>query len=260
MWIRRFTAAVIALFFFSSLGVGTAQAADATPLTFTVPPGGRVQVTFVGFCIDFDRGSFPYAIQAPNANNDPALASTDIQKLTAFARTSNAHSDVNKALDVQWGIWTKNGVNGLAGGRDAINSANSINIVTPSGARSILEKAGWNNKEWDLDTISWSPLSKPVKLFDNAYDRFFAQGEMIVKNNTDKQLSLYVPDGTIIHPAGHGLHQRLGIYATGVQVVVMPKTAGVSVPLALAIVSSLVAGGVHLWRTRRLTLLWSRVA
>ncbi|HEX5689590.1 MAG TPA: hypothetical protein VFX76_06295 [Roseiflexaceae bacterium] len=260
MWIRRFTAALIALLFFSSLGGGTAQAADVSPQTFTVAPGGRVQVTFVGFCIDFDRGTFPYAIQAPNANNDPALASADIQKLMAFARTSNAHSDVNKALDVQWAIWRRNGVSGISGGNDAINGANGITIVNPSGARSILEQAGWNNKEWYLDTISWSPLSKPVKLFDNAYDRFFAQGEMIVKNNTDKQLSLYVPDGTIIHPAGRKLHQRIAIYATGVQVVVMPKTAGVSIPLALAIFSSIVAGGVHLWRTRRLSLIWSRAA
>jgi hypothetical protein len=260
MWLRRFTAALLTLLLFSSLGIGTAQAADVGPLTFTVPPNGRVQVSFVGFCIDFDHGTFPYAIQAPNANNDPAIASADVQKLLAYARAQNSHSDVNKALEVQWGIWQKSGVANLPGGGSAVSGASSVNIVTPSGARSILEKAGWNNKEWDLDTISWSPLSKPVRLFDNAYDRFFAQGEMIVKNNTDKQLSLYVPDGTIIHPAGYKLHQRLGIYATRVQVIVMPKTAGVSLPLAFAILTSVLAGGVHLWRTRRQALVFSRVA
>jgi len=260
MWIRRFTAALIALLLFSSLGGGTAQAADATPLTITVAPGGRVQVTFIGFCIDFDNGTFPYAIQAPNANNDPAIASPDIQKLMAYARTQNSQADVNKALEVQWGVWQKNGVANLPGGGTAVSGASSINIVNPQGARSILEKDGWNRKEWFLDTISWSPLSKPVRLFDNAYDRFFAQGEMIVKNNTDKQLTLYVPDGTIIHPAGHKPHQRIAIYATRVQVVVMPKTAGVSIPLVFAIFTSVLAGGVHLWRTRRLTLVFSRAA
>jgi hypothetical protein len=260
MWIRRFTAALIALLLFCSVGGGAAQAADVSPSVFTVQPGGRVQVTFIGFCIDFDNGTFPYAIQAPNANNNPAIASAQIQKLMAHARTTNAHSDVNKALEVQWGVWRQNGVTGLSGGTNAINSANSINIVNPSGARSILEQAGWNNKEWFLDTISWDPLSKPVKLFDNAFDRFFGRGQMIVKNNTNRQLSLYVPDGTIILPAGRKAHQRIAIYSIGVQVVVMPKTAGVNMPLVLAVFTGGLAVGVHMWRTRRLSLVFSRAA
>ena len=260
MWLRRFAVALFTAVLIGSVSSGTVQAADSTPSVFTVPPGGRVQVTFIGFCIDFDTGTFPWAIQAPNANNNPAIASADVQKLLAYARSTNAHNDVNKALEVQWGIWTKSGVKDLAGGGSAISGANGITIVNPTTGRSILEPKGWNNKEWFLDTISWEPLSKPVKLFDNAYDRFFARGQMIVKNNTNSQLSLYVPDGTIVWPAGYRPHQRIGIYPIGVQVVIMPKTAGVNMPLLLGTVTSVLAAGVHLWRTRRLTFLFSRVA
>ena len=79
MWLRRFTAMLLAIMLFSSMGGQTAQAQSSTS-AFTVPPGGRVQVTFVAFCIDFNTGSFPWAIQAPNANNNPAIASDAVQK------------------------------------------------------------------------------------------------------------------------------------------------------------------------------------
>jgi hypothetical protein len=265
MWLRRFTAMLLTVMLFSSMRGQTAQAqAQSSTSAFTVPPGGRVQVTFVAFCIDFNTGSFPWAIQAPNANNNPAIASEAVQKALIYIKNNKLDADPQKALEAQYAIWRladqKGSPQGSTLADKIISDSKNLAITPPANARSILDKAGWNNKEWDLDTISWDPLSKPVKLFDNAYDRFYARGQMIVKNNTSRQLSLYMPDGTIIWPAGYSAHQRVAAYLTGVTVVIMPKTAGVNMPLVFAVFTSGLAVGVHLWRTRRQALWFSRAA
>jgi hypothetical protein len=261
MWLRRSTVALLTVLLFSIAGGQVAQAQSTS--VFTVQPGGRVQVTFVAFCMDFNTGTFPVAIQAPNANNNPALAPESVQKALTYIKDKKYDADATKALEAQYALWrlldAKNSPRGGAIAEEIIREAPKVTIQNPNG-RSILETAGWNNTEWSLDTISWQPLSNPVKLVGDAYDRFYGRGQMIVKNNTNKQLSLYMPNGTVILPAGWGAHQRIIGYTTAVQVVVMPKTAGVNMPLVLAMLSGCLAVGVHLWRTRRLSLMFSRAA
>jgi len=261
MWLRRFTAALLTALLLGSLGGQTVQAQNQPSTSaFTVPPGGRVQVTFTAFCIQFGDYSFPYAIQAPNANNNPALATDAVRKLLIYAKNNKVENDPQKALEVQRAIWRQLGVKGISGGDSAISGSQNITISDPANARSILDKTGWNNKEWGLDTTSWTPLSEPLHLTDSAIDFFYGRGLMTVKNNTNNQLSLFMPDGTIIYPAGKGRHQQIAGYLTGVTVIVMPKTAGVSMPLVLAVFTTVLAAGVHFWRMRRQSLWFARPA
>jgi hypothetical protein len=208
--------------------IAITQLQGSTASAFMVPPGGNVQVTFVAFGIDFDTGKFPQAIQAPNANNNPAVASEVVQKALIYIKNNKLDADPQKALEAQYAIWRlidqKGSPKGGTLADKIISDSKNLTITAPANARSILDKAGWNNKEWDLGIISWNPMGSTVRITSNITDNIYGRGQIIVKNNTNQQLNLYMPDGTIFWPAGFNAHQRVAGYLTNVQIVVQPKT------------------------------------
>ncbi len=223
MWLRRIVVALLTATLLSSVSVGSAQAQTSTTQAFTLPAGGRAVITFEAYCLDFG-GTFPTAIQAPNAK--AGLAPSTVRAALAYIQTNNLSSQTSTALQ----------------------------------ATSIIVAA--NNGSVDLDAISWDPIGNAVEIVPGAVDHFYGRGLLVVKNLTNQSLTLFMPIGTIIPPAGYRFHQRTVAYATNVQINPknLPDTAAGDV---LPLLALLLAGGalpVHLWRKRREQLIWRRAA
>jgi hypothetical protein len=241
MWLRRFATVLLAAML--SCGVGERAAYAQPSSAFTVPPGGRVLVSFEAYCLDFG-GTFPRALAAPNTN--AGLAPANVRAALNYIR-GHRPADSQAALQAQYAIWRLRGVAGLPRGSDAV--AQGTPVTDPANARSILD-GGLNRGEWSLDVTAWGPIGRPVQIASGAPEYFYGAGQMLVRNNTRQQLALYMPVGTIFPPTGSG-HQRMTGYPTGVQVVRLPQTGGGEVALAAAVCTAWLAVGVQFWRTRR---------
>jgi hypothetical protein len=241
MWLRRCTTVLLAAMLWCSVGGQVAQAQANS--AFTVPPGGRVLVSFQAYCLDFG-GAFPQALAEPNT--DAGLAPANVRAALNYIQ-GHRPADVTAALQAQYAIWRLRGVAGLPKGTDAV--AQGTPVTDPANARSIID-GGLNRGEWSLDVTAWGPLSKPVQIASGTSDNFYGAGQMIVRNNTRQQLALYMPVGVVFPPAISG-YQRMAGYPTGVQVVRLPNTAGGEVALAAAVCSAWLAVGVQIWRMRR---------
>jgi hypothetical protein len=249
MWLRRLTTILLAALLLCGMSGQVAQAQASS--AFTVPPGGRVLVSFEAYCLDFG-GAFPLALAAPSA--DAGLAPANVRAAINYIR-GHRPGDSQAALQAQYAIWRLRGVAGLPKGSDAV--AQGTPVTDPANARSILD-GGLNRGEWSLDVTAWSPIGRPVQLASGVSDNFYGAGQMIVRNNTRQQLSLYVPVGTIFPPAGSGL-QRVAGYPTGVQVVRLPNTDGGEVALAAAVCTAWIAVAIQVWRVCRRTPVVSRL-
>jgi hypothetical protein len=241
MWRRRFTTVLLTAVLLSAVGGRTAQAQASA--AFTVPPGGRVMVSFEAYCLDFG-GAFPPSVAAPNS--DAGLAPANVRAALNYVRT-NRPADSAAALQAQYAIWRLMGVQGLPRGSDAV--AQGTPVADPANARSIID-GGQNRGEWSLELTAWSPTGRPLQIASGASDNFYGAGQLIIRNNTRQQLALYMPVGVILPPTTRG-HQRVAAYPTGVQVVRLPNTAGGEVALAAAVCTAWLAVGVQFWRKRR---------
>jgi hypothetical protein len=241
MWLRRIATVLLTAMVLCGVGGRTAYAqANAA---FTVPPGGRVLISFEAYCLDFG-GSFPPTVGRPSG--DAGLAPANVRAALNHIR-ANRPRDTAAALQAQYAIWRLMGVPGLPRGSDAV--AQGTPITDPANARSIIE-AGLVRGEWSLEVTAWAPIGRPAQIAAGASDHFYGAGQMIVRNNTRQQLALYMPVGTLFPPTVRGL-QRVAGYPTGVQVVRLPNTAGGEVALAAAVSTAWLAVGVQVWRRRR---------
>ncbi len=260
MWLRRIVVALLTATLLSSVSVGSAQAQTSTTQAFTLPAGGRAVITFEAYCLDFGD-TFPTAIQAPNAK--AGLAPSTVRAALAYIQTNNLSSQTSTALQAQYAIWRLAGAQGTPKGNataDAVVAAAKTTPGDPANATSIIVAA--NNGSVDLDAISWDPIGNAVEIVPGAVDHFYGRGLLVVKNLTNQSLTLFMPIGTIIPPAGYRFHQRTVAYATNVQINPknLPDTAAGDV---LPLLALLLAGGalpVHLWRKRREQLIWRRAA
>ena len=241
MWLRRIATALLTALLLCGLGEGTAYAQPSS--AFTVPPGGRVLISFEAYCLDFG-GAFPSSVARPNG--DAGLAPANVRAALNYIR-ANRPADTAAALQAQYAIWRLMGVPSLPRGSDAV--AQGTPVTDPTNARSIIE-GGLSRGEWSLEVTAWRPIGRPAQIATGVSDYFYGAGQMIVRNNTRQQLSLYMPVGTIFPPTVRGL-QRVAGYPTGVQVVRLPNTAGGEVALAAAVCTAWLAVGVQLWRGRR---------
>ena len=241
MWLRRFTTVLLVTMLLCGVGGRTAHAQASS--AFTVPPGGRVLVSFEAYCLDFG-GAFPPTVARPNG--DAGLAPANVRAALNYIR-SNRPGDAAAALQAQYAIWRLMGVPGLPRGSDAV--AQGTPVADPANARSIID-GGLNRGEWSLEMTAWAPIGRPAQIAAGASDHFYGAGQMIVRNNTRQQLALYMPVGTILPPSVRG-HQRVAAYPTGVQVVRLPNTAGGELALAAAVGTAWLAVGVQIWRGRR---------
>jgi hypothetical protein len=200
-------------------------------------------VSFEAYCLDFG-GTFPPALAAPSAA--AGLAPANVRAALNYIQ-GHRPADAQAALQAQYAIWRLRGVAGLPRGTDAV--AQGTPVTDPASARSIID-GGLSRGEWSLDMTAWGPIGRPVQIATGAPDYFYGAGQMIVRNNTRQQLSLYMPVGVIFPPASSG-HQRMAGYPTGVQVVRLPNTAGGELALAAAVCTAWLAIGVQVWRGRR---------
>jgi hypothetical protein len=250
MWLRRITTVLLAAMLLCGVGGRTAYAQPSS--AFTVPPGGRVLVSFEAYCLDFG-GAFPLALAEPNG--DAGLAPANVRAALNHIR-ANRPADAAAALQAQYAIWRLRGIAGLPRGSDAV--AQGTPVTDPTNARSIID-VGLTRGEWSLDVTAWAPTGRPAQIASGASDYFYGAGQMIIRNNTRQQLALYMPVGTIFPPAIRG-HQRMAGYPTGVQVVRLPNTAGGELALAAAVCTAWLAVGVQVWRARRYAPAASRAA
>jgi hypothetical protein len=241
MWLRRI--ATVLLIALSLCGVAGRTAYAQPSSAFTVPPGGRVLVSFEAYCLDFG-GAFPPSVARPSG--DAGLAPANVRAALNHIR-GNRPADTAAALQAQYAIWRLMGVPGLPRGSDAV--AQGTPVTDPANARSIIE-GGLSRGEWSLEVTAWAPIGRPVQIATGVSDHFYGAGQMIVRNNTRQQLALYMPVGTIFPPTVRG-HQRVAGYPTGVQVVRLPNTAGGELALAAAVCTAWLAVGVQIWRKRR---------
>ncbi len=241
MWLRRFMIALLAAMLLCGVDGRPADAQSSS--AFTVPPGGRVLVRFEAYCLDFG-GTFPPAILAPSAA--AGLAPANVRAALNYIQ-SHRPADTQAALQAQYAIWRLQGVTSVPKGSDAV--AQGTPVTDPANAQSIIA-AGLSNGQWSLEVAGWAPLSQPVQITAGVSDYFYGAGQVMIKNNTQQQLSLYMPVGVIFPPASSG-HQRMAGYPTGVQIVRLPNTAGGDLALAAAVCTAWVAVGVQVWRVRR---------
>jgi hypothetical protein len=250
MWLRRFLIALLAAMLLCGIGGRPAYAQSSS--AFTVPPGGRVLVRFEAYCLDYG-GTFPRAIVAPSAA--AGLAPANVRAALNYIQ-GHRPADTQAALQAQYAIWRLQGVTGLPKGSDAV--AQGTPVTDPANAQSIIA-AGLSSGQWSLEMAAWGPLGQPVQIAGGVPDYFYGTGQLMVRNNTQQQLSLYMPIGIIFPPASSG-HQRMAGYPTGVQIVRLPNTAGGELVLAAAVCTAWLAVGVQVWRARRHAAVASRVA
>jgi hypothetical protein len=240
MWLRRIATVLLTAMLLCGTGGRTAHAQSTA---FTVPPGGRVLVSFEAYCLDFG-GTFPSTVTVPGSS--AGLAPTNVRSSLNYIR-SNRPKDSAAALQAQYAIWRVMGVPGLPPGSNAV--AQGIPVTDPANARSIID-GGANRGEWSFEMVAWAPIGQPVQIVPGTVDHFYGTGRLLIRNNTRQQLALYMPVGTIFPPTISG-HQRMAGYPIGVQVVVLPNTAGGELALAAAVCTAWLAVGVQLWRGRR---------
>jgi hypothetical protein len=240
MWLRRIATVLLTAMLLCGTGGRTAHAQSTA---FTVPPGGRVLVSFEAYCLDFG-GTFPSTVTVPSSS--AGLAPTNVRSSLNYIR-SNRPKDSAAALQAQYAIWRVMGVPGLPPGSNAV--AQGIPVTDPANARSIID-GGANRGEWSFEMVAWAAIGQPVQIVPGTVDHFYGTGRLLIRNNTRQQLALYMPVGTIFPPTISG-HQRMAGYPIGVQVVVLPNTAGGELALAAAVCTAWLAVGVQLWRGRR---------
>jgi hypothetical protein len=253
MWLRRGVVTLLVVMVLSSLGGQTAEAQNSQ--VFNVPAGGRATITFEGYCLDFG-GAFPTGLQAPRG-----LASNDVRGGLGFI-ANNGFSGQAKAIQGQYGLWRLAGVTVSPKGdatADAVVAAKGTVPANPANATSILDAAA--NGRASLNTTAWGPIGKPVEITAGSTDNFYGRGQLVVRNLTQQQLTLFMPIGTIFPPAIAG-SQRIVAFPTAVQVVSgsLPNTAAIdSRPLA-ALLAVCLALPIHAWRKRRERLIGTRRA
>ena len=241
MWLRRIAMVLLASLLLCGVNVRAAEAQASS--AFTVPPGGRVMVSFEAYCLDYG-GTFPPVVGAPSsgAGRAPANVRAALNNIR-----SNRPVDAAAALQAQYAIWRLMGVQGLPKGSDAV--AQGTPVTEPANARSIIDD-GLNRGDWSIAMTTWAPIGQPAQIASGVTDHFRGAGQLIIKNNTRQQLALYMPVGTIMPATVRG-YQRVAAYPTGVQVVRLPDTAGGEIALVGAVCTAWLAVAVQIWRGRR---------
>ena len=98
MWLRRIATVLLTAMLLCGTGGRTAPAQSTA---FTVPPGGRVLVSFEAYCLDFG-GTFPPTVTVPSSS--AGLAPTNVRSSLNYIR-SNRPKDSAAALQAQYAIW-----------------------------------------------------------------------------------------------------------------------------------------------------------
>src|SRR5262245_43081484 len=106
MWLRRLTTVLLAALLFAGMGGRAAQA--QTSAAFTVPPGGRVLISFEAFCLDY-AGMFPRALATPSASS--GLPPPNVRAAMNYLQ-GHRPADTAAALQAQYAIWNLQGVPG----------------------------------------------------------------------------------------------------------------------------------------------------
>jgi LPXTG-motif cell wall-anchored protein len=189
---------------------GRAAAQAQSAQSFTLAPDGKATITFEGYCLDFGQ-KFPDALVAPNA-----VAADNVRAALAYAQNQGLTADEQQALEVQYAIWQLDGAtNSPAGGataKDVVANASSA-PAAPQGT-SLIDAAKANQVTLTVD--SWQPLGQPVQL-GSATDNFRGRGTLTVTNNSNQELNLYMPIGTVFGRQTAG-QQTIAAYATNIQV------------------------------------------
>jgi len=254
MWLRRSAAVLFAVVLLIGAGGQAAQAQSNQ--TFTIPAGGRANVNFEGFCIDFG-GSFPRALRAPSER-----VSNDLRGALAYIQSNGLSGTTAKAVQAEYGIWRVAGARGSPRGdatADAVVNARGNVPADPQNATSILDAARAGRVS--LETISWGSVGAPVDIA-GARDNFYGRGTLVVRNLSGQQLTLFMPIGTLFLPGASG-SQRVGAYQIGTAQILtgsLPNTAALDMRLMAAALTLGLALPIHLWRRRREGLIGTRRA
>jgi hypothetical protein len=257
MWIRRFLAALLVVTLAGSLSGPTVAA--QTSQTFTIPGGGRAVIVFEAYCLDFG-GAFPQTLQAPSAA--AGLAPGNVRAALAYIQANNLSAQAATALQAQYAIWRLAGARGSPQGNQTANTvvaAGTTPPADPANATSIMNAGAAGSVA--LDTIAWGPIGSKVEITRGSTDNFYGRGQLVVRNRTQQQLTLFMPVGTIFWPGFSG-SQRMTGYLTSVTVSPgqLPVTAGFDLRPLLALAAVALAFPIHLWRKRRERLIGRRLA
>lgn len=204
----RVVFAVMALLGWIASGTVRAQQ-SVNGETFTLAPGGRATITFESFCLDYGK-RFPEDIGLPPSG----LADPPVRGVLSYALAQGYTSSDPK--EVQFAIWQVRGATGApqpgAIGREIAQAARAV--APPEGATSLLDALDAGDVR--LTAGAWQGVGEQLTI-NNFNDHFQGRGELVVENTSDRDLTLYMPVGTVF-PAPSDEFQSMAGYATEVTV------------------------------------------
>jgi hypothetical protein len=189
---------------------GVARAQDnGDPQAFTLAPGGRATITFESFCIDYGQ-RFPDEIGLPPTE----LAPPPVRGALSYALAQGYTAA--EPREVQFAIWQAQGASGSpqpgAIGREIAQAARVP--TTPEGATSLIDALAAGDAT--ATAGSWQGIGEQLTI-NNFDDHFQGRGELVIENTSDRELTLYMPVGTLF-PAPSDEYQNMAGYATEIDV------------------------------------------
>ncbi|HMQ33876.1 MAG TPA: hypothetical protein PKD53_24295, partial [Chloroflexaceae bacterium] len=185
---------------------------DAFAESFTLEPGASATIGFEGFCYQYGE-PFPAALSGPSG-----LAEGNIRSALALARSQGLTGSDQDALQVQYAIWQLQGQsNAPEGGELALRILNQTRAApgptTPQGT-SLVDAV--TSGQVSVSVTEFGPVGERVEIAPGVNDTFYGRGRMVVTNNSQETLTLYMPTGTII-AAVDAEEQDLVAYATSIE-------------------------------------------
>jgi hypothetical protein len=183
---------------------------------FTLVPGGKATVDFESFCIDYGK-RFPNEVGLPPSNvADPAVVGA-LNNALAKGYTGN------NAREVQLAIWKARGATGAPQPGNVGNeiAQNLQQPAAPQGATSLIDAI--KNNQVRLTAGAWNGIGEKITV-GTTQDFYQGRGQIQVENTSGRELTLYMPIGTVF-PAPSAEFQSMAGYATNVSVNNPTRTA-----------------------------------